>query len=130
MANSYFTLNTTTLGTMRFRSKWSEDVSARGINSPRTITIAVDSTVNATFSAKHQRIHNLTLVFDGDESTPVGTYANLVSYYEEGVATFVDWDGTTTYSIVFMNPTIMPLHLSPILYPMEVPVQFMEMTST
>ena len=133
MANEYryFTLYTTTLSVRRFRSKHEEGgVSARGLSSPRTIKTAVDGTVNVTFSPLHQRVHNLILVFDGDESDPWGSYADFINYYEEGVAQFVDWDHVTTYNVVIMNQMITPSHLSPVFFPAELSVQLMEKTAS
>lgn len=122
MANTYFTLSHPDVeagAVYRFTSLVVDSL-VRGKETPRAVEYAADGSVLLTLGATTYRTHSLNLlvmtqsrIFGLPSYQSYGEYGDLEALHAKGEATFVDWDGTTTYPVVFPASRLEPNWLTP-----------------
>lgn len=125
--NPYFQL-TANNSTKRFRATHVDSL-AQAYQHGRRVDMGVTGAVNVTMSATAQKLHRFAVLFNGTESGNYGTYSDLRGYFDTTAAiTYTDFDGTTTYGVVFVNTTLEPTWLDPLMLNGFVPISLLQKT--
>jgi len=131
----YFSLHTPALGGKYFVAAFTEKTMIRGVQRLQKVDIAVTGAVMVTVSPTSQRTHSVPVLINGDEQSvfdpdfnldyEFGGYDDLADYFKATSVTFTDWNGDS-YKCIFLGSSLTPTFMSPLLYPMTVPITLVE----
>lgn len=108
MTNEYFTLKSkTTLETFRF-SATLDNAHPEKKMLMRSNSMSILGTPISVTVGSYLRVTDIIVSFSGDEDGIIwGTYDQLVTLIEEGVAEFQHWnDSISPYDVVFIGDTV------------------------
>lgn len=122
MANPYFTLSHPSIennAAHRYVSVMPDSL-IRGVEMPRSVELAADGSTLLTLGGYSYRVHSLnvaitarTRLTGNPNASSYGEFSELMAFHSRGEATFVDWDGTTTYTVLFTAPRLEPNWITP-----------------